>query len=173
MIAVMAPSAQQHRIAIAIALAGLLALLLAALGPTPAGGAPASTAEPSKTSFKRAKLRVVKTNLGKVVTDNAGYAQYIFSRDRPKRKRSSRCYGQCARDWPPLLTVRKPKARGAAKQRLIGTTKRRDGTKQVTYRGRPLYYYAHEPRPAFVGCHDVFLNGGDWYAIRANGKRLP
>ena len=39
--------------------------------------------------------------------------------------------------------------------------KRRGGKRQVTYKGKPLYYYAHEG-PNEVLCHDVFLNGGYW-----------
>lgn len=134
-------------------------------------------ASPSKTSFARAKVTITASQIygagsREVLTDKAGYAQYIFSEDRPRKKRSSRCYGECARDWPPLLTRRKPRALGDAKQRLLGVTKRRDGTKQVTYRNRPVYYYVHEAGPKLVSCHDVFLNGGYWYAVKANGKRL-
>ena len=42
------------------------------------------------------------------------------------------------------------------------------------YRGptaaRPTwrYYYAHE-EPGEVKCHDVFLNGGNWYVVQPNG----
>lgn len=141
-------------------------------------GPPAEAAPPSTTAFQRAKVTVTPSEvpgsgMRRVLTDKAGYALYVFDKDKPARKRSSRCYRKCAKDWPPLLTKKAPKALGAAKQQKLGVTKRRDGTKQVTYADRPVYYYAHEPDPAFVGCHDVFLNGGFWYAIRASGKRLP
>jgi hypothetical protein len=55
---------------------------------------------------------------------------------------------------------------------LLATTRRRDGRLQVTYRGRPLYYYAHEG-PGQVLCHDVNLNGGYWWVVGPDGKRRP
>jgi predicted lipoprotein with Yx(FWY)xxD motif len=58
------------------------------------------------------------------------------------------------------------------KKRLLGTTQRRGGRRQVTYAGKPLYYYAHEGRREVL-CHDVFLNGGYWWAVGRDGKRRP
>ena len=55
---------------------------------------------------------------------------------------------------------------------LLGTVKRRGGRRQVTYAGRPLYFYAHED-PGQVLCHNVDLNGGLWWVIGRNGKPLP
>jgi len=55
---------------------------------------------------------------------------------------------------------------------LLGTTRRRDGRRQVTYRGRPLYYYAHEGAGQ-VRCHNVDLNGGLWWVIGPDGRRRP
>jgi predicted lipoprotein with Yx(FWY)xxD motif len=56
------------------------------------------------------------------------------------------------------------------KASLLRTTRRRDGRLQVTYAGKPLYYYAHEG-PGEVECHNVNLNGGFWWVIGPNGKR--
>ena len=53
---------------------------------------------------------------------------------------------------------------------LLGTTERRDGKLQVTYAGKPLYYYAHEG-PGEVKCHNVNLNGGYWWVIGPDGTR--
>jgi predicted lipoprotein with Yx(FWY)xxD motif len=96
-------------------------------------------------------------------------AIYVFQRDR---KNVSRCYGDCAKAWPPVYTTGKPVAGRGVRRSLLGTTRRRDGRRQVTYRGRPLYYYAHEG-PGQVLCHNVNLNGGLWWVIGPNGKRRP
>ncbi len=94
-------------------------------------------------------------------------AVYVFQRDRQNR---SRCYDECAREWPPVYTKGKPRARRGVKTSLLGTTTRRNGGLQVTYAGKPLYYYAHEG-PGDVECHNVNLNGGFWWVVGPNGKR--
>ena len=60
----------------------------------------------------------------------------------------------------------------ACKKSLLGTARRRDGRRQVTYAGKPLYYYAHEG-PGEVLCHNVHLNGGLWWVLGPSGKRRP
>ena len=96
-------------------------------------------------------------------------AVYIFQRDASKR---SRCYGSCATAWPPVYTSGRPVAGRSVRKRLLGTTRRRDGRLQVTYAGKPLYYYAHE-RSGQVLCHNVDLNGGLWWVVGPDGKRRP
>jgi predicted lipoprotein with Yx(FWY)xxD motif len=96
-------------------------------------------------------------------------AVYIFQRDP---RGTSRCYGACAKAWPPVYTSSRPVAGRNVRGRLLGTTRRRDGRSQVTYAGRPLYYYAHEG-PGQVLCHDVDLNGGLWWVVGPDGKRRP
>jgi predicted lipoprotein with Yx(FWY)xxD motif len=88
-------------------------------------------------------------------------AIYIFQRDRGGR---STCYGECAQAWPPCLTKGKPQARQGVKASLLGTVRRRDGKLQVTYAGKPLYFYAHES-VGEVRCDNVNLNGGFWWVI--------
>jgi predicted lipoprotein with Yx(FWY)xxD motif len=58
------------------------------------------------------------------------------------------------------------------RQRLLGTVRRRNGARQVTYAGKPLYKYAHEGKGQVL-CHDIALNGGHWWALGANGRRRP
>jgi predicted lipoprotein with Yx(FWY)xxD motif len=99
--------------------------------------------------------------------DTRRQAIYLFdveTTDEPK------CYGECADAWPPVLTEGAPVAGKGVKASLLGTTKRSDGTTQVTYGGHPLYFYAHEG-PGEVECHDVFLNGGTWYVVQPDGTR--
>ena len=76
--------------------------------------------------------------------DGKGFVLYAFTHDR---KGKSRCNGACAAAWPPYL-AKSPKAGAGAKQSLLGTTRRTDGSVQVTYAGRPLYYYVGDRSPA-------------------------
>jgi predicted lipoprotein with Yx(FWY)xxD motif len=64
------------------------------------------------------------------------------------RGRDSACEGQCAVFWPPVLTSGWPAAGPRVDQRAIGVVVRPDGTRQVTYHGRPLYLFNQD---AYIG----------------------
>ena len=115
------------------------------------------------------KIVVRDSQFGKIVWGPKRQAVYIFERDGRNR---SRCYGECAKAWPPVYTKGRPVAGSGVKASLLGTIRRRDGRRQVTYAGKPLYYYAHEG-PDQVLCHNVDLNGGLWWVVGADGKRRP
>jgi predicted lipoprotein with Yx(FWY)xxD motif len=115
------------------------------------------------------KIKLRDSDYGRMLFGPGRQAIYIFERDEPNK---SHCYRGCARDWPPVLTEGKPVAGDGVRRRLLGRTTRRNGKKQVTYDGKPLYFYAHEG-PDEVLCHDVFLNGGYWWAVGRNGERRP
>jgi predicted lipoprotein with Yx(FWY)xxD motif len=86
----------------------------------------------------------------------------------PSPNGPSRCYGDCAAAWPVYFAKGTLKAGAGVKQSLIGTTRRRDGRRQVTYNGWPLYYYAHE-NAGEVKCQNVETHGGTWLVVRAAG----
>lgn len=96
-------------------------------------------------------------------------AIYIFEND-PEGE--SACYDECAEAWPPVYTDGAPQAGEGVRAGLLGTTERRDGRKQVTYNGKPLYFYANE-EPGEVRCHNIDLNGGLWWVIGPDGERRP
>jgi Secreted repeat of unknown function len=50
----------------------------------------------------------------------------------------------------------------------LGTTKRRDGSTQVTYAGHPLYYFAGD-KGREITCQHVKLHGGFWYVVKPSG----
>ena len=108
------------------------------------------------------------SQFGRILFDSKRQAIYIFESDEQNK---SNCYGDCAEAWPPVLTKGKPRDGKGVDRSLLGTTKRRDGKLQVTYAGKPLYFYAHEG-PGEVKCHNVNLNGGFWWVLGADGKRL-
>jgi predicted lipoprotein with Yx(FWY)xxD motif len=52
---------------------------------------------------------------------------------------------------------------------LLGTARRRDGSRQVTYAGRPLYYYVGDRKPKQILCQNVQEYGGLWLVVRSTG----
>ena len=111
-------------------------------------------------------VKVVSSEYGPVVADRKGEAFYLFDKEKGKK---SECYGDCATAWPPLLTKGTPRAGKGAKQKLLGTTKRRSGRLQVTYAGHPLYYYKDDT-PGNILCQNVDEFGGLWLVVKPNGK---
>ena len=90
-----------------------------------------------------------------------------------RRGKRSRCYGSCARAWPPVLTKGAPRGRqGRQAAASSGTTRRKNGKLQVTYAGRPLYRYVGDS-PGTILCHDVDEFGGTWLIITPTGSPAP
>ncbi len=113
---------------------------------------------------------IIKTDnsqYGPMLFDSKGQAIYIWQLENSS---TAECYGDCAKEWPPVLTDGAPIATGEVNNDLLGTTKRTDGTTQVTYNSHPLYYYAHE-KAGEVKCHNVRSYGGLWWVIQPNGAR--
>ncbi len=114
---------------------------------------------------KKTKLTLRASPYGKVLFAD-GYAMYVFTADSGP---GSNCYGDCARAWPPLKAKGRIVAGDGVRESKLGTTARRGGRRQITYAGRPLYGYVHDPRGE-VYCQDVEEFGGIWYAVQASGK---
>ena len=111
-------------------------------------------------------LTAKSSSFGRVLFDARGYVLYAFTRDKNGR---SACYAGCAKAWPVYYAKGTLRAGTGIKRSLIGTTKRRDGRGQVTYAGRPLYYYVGDRQPGQVLCQDVFEYGGTWLVVRGTG----
>ncbi len=105
--------------------------------------------------------------LGKVIVDSKGFTLYDFHKDKGG---VSSCYGACAGVWPPLLTEGKPQVGEGAMAAQLGTTKRKDGTVQVTYAGLPLYTYTADQKPGDANGNDFSSFGAEWYALQPSGK---
>ena len=142
----------------------LLLTLACGVAATGCGSAAATTA-PMK-SERGASVRVMSSRYGKVLFDGRSRALYLFTRERSKR---SRCYGACAKAWPPFVTKGKPRALRGANASLLGTTRRRDGSTQVTYAGHPLYYYVGDTKAGQILCQGVTEFGGTWWVVNPNG----
>jgi predicted lipoprotein with Yx(FWY)xxD motif len=123
----------------------------------------------STRSVAAAAVGVRSTRFGRILVDGRGLTLYLFTHDR---RNLSRCYGACARAWPPLLTTSAPRARTGARSSLLGTTRRRDGRRQVTYRGHPLYHYVGETKAGQVLCQNVTEFGGTWLVVSPRGTAV-
>ena len=138
-----------------LVLAGLVAAILAPAAMSGQESRPTLTARSS--------------TYGKALFDGRGFVLYAFTRDH----RRSACYGKCAKAWPPYFASKGALRVGAGiKRSLLGTVRRRNGRRQVTYAGRPLYYYVGDTGPGVIRCQDVYEFGGRWLLVRPSGKLL-
>jgi predicted lipoprotein with Yx(FWY)xxD motif len=131
--------------------------------------APSASSTSVSSAGVAAAVKVMHTQYGSVLVDGHGRAIYLFTRDR---RSSSRCYGACARRWPPFLTAGRAVAGTGAQGTLLGRSVRHDGTAQVTYAGHPLYYYVGDHRPGEVLCQGVEEFGGTWYVVTRRGSAV-
>lgn len=121
------------------------------------------------TGTRGTRIITADSDFGPMLFDASGQPIYLFTAepgDRPA------CYDECAEDWPPVLTTDPPRAGAGVRLELLGSTRRDDGSTQVTYAGHPLYYYAHEGKYEVL-CHDVVEYGGTWLVVRPDGTPAP
>jgi predicted lipoprotein with Yx(FWY)xxD motif len=104
--------------------------------------------------------------LGMVLVAPSGMTLYTFQKDNGTE---SACYGECAKIWPPLTTKGAPQVGEGATSSELGTTKRTDGTTQVTYAGHPLYTYTADTSPGEANGNGVNSFGGSWHALESSG----
>ena len=108
-------------------------------------------------------------SLGTFLVDGKGRALYLWEADHGA---TSACSGACAQAWPPLTITGTPKASGAVKGSLLGTTKRADGSREVTYAGHPLYLFAGDRRAGQTTGEGSNGFGAPWWVVTPAGKAL-
>jgi len=132
-----------------------------------------STAMPGSTSAGNASdgalVGLGSTSLGQVLVDAQGKTLYLWAHDTADK---STCSGECAEYWPPLLTDGKPEAATGADASLLGTSRRADGGKQVTYAGHPLYYFVKDTKPGQTSGEGLTGFGGRWDPVSAMGTAV-
>lgn len=106
---------------------------------------------------------------GKFLADSQGRTMYLFEADKGT---TSTCTGACVAAWPPVTVSGMPMAGGGVSQSLLGTTKRADGTEQVTYNGHPLYYFAADTGAGMVKGQGSKQFGAGWYVLNAKGSKI-
>ena len=134
----------------------------------PAASAPGDSASPtssaaaSPTGAAEIELKVAAGagSVGNYLTGADGMTLYIFTKDTAGDGKSV-CNGDCATKWPPLVvaSLDEVKADSGATGALALAT-RDDGTKQVTYKGLPLYYFEPDQAAGDTKGQGV---GGVWF----------
>jgi predicted lipoprotein with Yx(FWY)xxD motif len=138
----------------------LFVLLAAVLGALACAGT--ERAAPTSTG---PTVTVRSSAYGRVLFDGSGHALYAFTHD-PRGQAT--CYRTCAHRWPPYLVKGSLRAGAETSRALLGATRRRDGSRQLTYGGRPLYFYVGDSRGQ-IRCQNVREFGGLWLVVRASG----
>ena len=162
------------------ALAVTAALVLAACGgsstssssgssSTPSSGTAKPSASNTSNSSGAASVSTKTSSLGTFLVDANGRALYLWDADHGSK---STCSGACAQAWPPVTTTGTPKASGAAKASLLGTTKRADGSREVTYAGHPLYTFAGDTQAGQTNGQGSNGFGAPWWVVTPAGKAL-
>jgi predicted lipoprotein with Yx(FWY)xxD motif len=173
---------------VATALAGLAAATIAIAG---CGGTTASGARPAATSSSPVAtgaatsgsaastasapnsaptVRLERSAYGRVLFDSHGRSLYLFTHDVSNK---ARCYGGCAAAWPPyIVKSARVTAGNGTTAGLLGTTRRSDGSVQVTYAGHPLYHYTGDRQPGQILCQNVDEFGGTWLVVSSRGAAV-
>jgi predicted lipoprotein with Yx(FWY)xxD motif len=137
---------------------------------TPAATSTGTSASATPGSVVTVATKHAKGKLGTILA--AGPKQrtvYLFEGDKGK---ASSCTGACAKAWPPVTTSSAAIAGGSANAADVGTITRPDGTKQVTYNGHPLYYFARDGDMSDAYGQGVKAFGSSWYVLAPSGKKV-
>jgi predicted lipoprotein with Yx(FWY)xxD motif len=113
-------------------------------------------------------VAVRDSGLGKILVDGSGRTLYEFERDHSR----STCESACAKAWPPLIAHGRVSAGGGASMGLLGTVKRPDGTREVTYAGHPLYRFSGDKSTGDVNGQGSDAFGAEWYVLGASGRKV-
>jgi predicted lipoprotein with Yx(FWY)xxD motif len=150
------------RLGLAVLAAGTLGLIGFLIAGTNAQGA-------THQSVSSASVSLRTTKVGAILVNAKGHTLYLFTKDKSAK---SSCSGMCAKYWPPAIARTKPTAGTGIKPALLGTTKRSDGSKQLTYNHHPLYGFLLDKQAGQVNGQAANAFGGRWWAVSARGTAV-
>jgi len=126
-------------------------------------------ASASSSSGTRTKVGVASSQLGRILVDGHGHTLYLFLKDKNGK---SACSGACAAYWPALIASGKPHAFAGAKASLLGTIRRADGRRQVTYRHHPLYRFSGDTTKGLTSGQGLDDFGAKWWVVSPAGQKI-
>jgi predicted lipoprotein with Yx(FWY)xxD motif len=147
------------------------ALLTAACGSS---GTTSSSSTPaaSSTATGSTTALVITTKSGSAgpyLTNGSGRAVYMWTKDGMNK---SECSGACASAWPPVPAGGTVSASGSAVSSDLGSITRSDGSKQVTYDGHPLYYFAGDTGSGTTNGQGSDGFGAKWWLVAPSGASI-
>ncbi|MEU2618450.1 hypothetical protein ABZ642_09800 [Streptomyces sp. NPDC007157] len=103
--------------------------------------------------------------VGTVVADDKGMTLYRYDKDESDPSKWT-CSGACTKTWLPVIVGDSVQTSGVEKN-LLGTV-HRNGMKQLTLAGWPLYRYSGD-----TGAEQANGQGKDaqWYAVAPSGQK--
>lgn len=134
-----------------------------AAAPPPSSGAgegPYGAGGPAPSKGGKVRLRIRRVDGKRVLTAANGHTLYSLSVEKKGRFVCTKSSG-CLALWKPLLVPAGGSATGPVK---LGSIKRPEGGRQVTYRGKPLYTFAKDTKPGTAG-GEGFKDVGTWHAV--------
>jgi predicted lipoprotein with Yx(FWY)xxD motif len=106
---------------------------------------------------------------GAYLTGAEGQALYLWEGDGNGK---SNCSGDCASQWPPLITKTMATPSRGVTAAGLGTIIRSDGRKQVTYMGHPLYYFSADMGTGAPLGEGVDSFGARWWLVAPSGAAI-
>ena len=145
------------------------ALVAAACSSGAAGSAGTGGSSPAAGQAAHMTISTRSGPAGTYLADGSGRAVYLWVADSAGK---SHCAGACAGAWPPVTATGIPSASGGVTAADLGVITRSDGTKQVTYHGHPLYYYAGDTAPGDTKGQGLNGFGAKWWLVSPSGAAL-
>lgn len=146
-------------------------LLLAACGSSSQHSNSSSTtaSKPASTSTAALTIGTASGSMGTYLTGASGRAVYLWVADKPDK---SVCSGSCAQYWPPLTASSMPKVAGSANAADITLIARPGGSKQVAYKGHPLYYFIADTSAGMTSGEGNNGFGAKWWLVSPAGSQI-
>jgi predicted lipoprotein with Yx(FWY)xxD motif len=158
-----------HLATVAVMLAGCGTAETSPAATPSASVAASPTTSASSSPPVKPQLSTANSRYGRIIVDGSGRTLYLFDAEGD---RTPKCYDACAASWPPQLATTASTSDPRLIQSMIGVSARRDGSRQLSYNGHPLYYYVGDRSPGQILCQAVFEFGGGWYVIDPGGNKI-
>jgi predicted lipoprotein with Yx(FWY)xxD motif len=149
--------------------AGLLAAACGTAAGSTGGGSTAAGTPASSGSTTATVIESHAGSAGAFLTNSSGRAVYLWTADGMNK---STARGPVLGAWPPVTTKGHVTAANGAKAADLGTITRSDGSKQVTYLGHPLYYFAGDSGSGQTNGQGSNGFGAKWWLVAPAGTKI-